>query len=284
MSGREKSSPTGRRCGSARDADKPAAGSLHEERRLPVGRRFRYHAAVTKRTRRNGSKPDVVSLPTILRHLKMKFPDGGPGIAPGRDARTPAALRRIRPSRWGKRRTIRECWICFGEGARHFVAVADGMNRHDCWRECFEWVAGQPFDLKAGERLLEFWMTYGLTSGEHSIGRGLKNDIAVFADALRRHLPRYDGPGITLYRGQHEARHLAGSYGIAWTSRLEAAERLAFYHAWGDGPAVVLRVEATPRMIVCTPTQHSQEIMKEDEYIIDPRGIRPEVLKTVPSH
>jgi len=155
------------------------------------------------------------------------------------------------------------------------------MNRHDCWRQCFEGIADQPSDFNVGHRLLDFWMTYGLTSGECSIGHGFKNDIAVFADALRRHLPPYQGPDMTLYRGQLEIRHLAGIYGIAWTSKLETAKRFATYHSAGEGPAVVLHVQAEALRIIALPGRHSRETMDEHEYIIDPRGIQPQVIQTI---
>ncbi len=50
--------------------------------------------------------------------------------------------------------------------------------------------------------LLSFWLTYGL----HSIPRALKENLVHLVDVFAHLLPPYAGPGLTLYRGELEAR------------------------------------------------------------------------------
>ena len=168
-----------------------------------------------------------------------------------------------------------------GQGPQYpdAAAVKSAMTRLDCWRQCFERVAHEPHDQALGDGLLSFWMAYGLCS----VPCGLKDDIAVFADALRRHLPPYRGPGMTLYRGQLESRNLAGVYGIAWTSRRRVARDFAARQAsLEQQQSVVLRIDAEPGRIVAPPTEGSLW-MDEHEYIIDPRGIQAVVVATIPA-
>ena len=117
-------------------------------------------------------------------------------------------------------------------------------------------------------RLLSFWRARGLWS----IPRGLKNDLPLFADALRYHLPAYTGPEVILYRGQNKERHLAGVYGIAWTTDVVYA---GIFSRLRDTEGVVVRTVATPPMIVAdAPTYDGYLKEGEEEYIIDPRLIQ----------
>jgi hypothetical protein len=156
-------------------------------------------------------------------------------------------------------------------------ATISAMDRLGCWHKCIDQLCHWPRSAELGTALLWYWMGYGYWR----IPRGLKDDIAVFADALRRHRPPYDGPSIRLYRGELEARHLTGTYGIAWTTHIEVAESYARAR-WDEGDNVVLRIDAPREIIVATPTKHSSETIYEYEYIIDPREIKPTVIKKVP--
>jgi hypothetical protein len=147
------------------------------------------------------------------------------------------------------------------------------MDRLGCWREAIaQFTCGpSPGDPPLGEALLSFWMEYGLCS----IPLGLKNDLPLFAEALRHALPPYQGPGVTLYRGEQLERHLQGIHGIAWTATIETAQMFATRRtALKDGTGVVLRADVPAQAIAAEPTAHSMSL-KEDEYIVDPRLIKP---------
>jgi hypothetical protein len=90
-------------------------------------------------------------------------------------------------------------------------AVRDAMNHLDCWPQCVAQLSCWPHpDAALATALMSFWNTYGLWS----IPRGLRENLPIFVDALKCHLPRYDGPSMTLFRGELEARHKQGIYGI----------------------------------------------------------------------
>jgi hypothetical protein len=146
------------------------------------------------------------------------------------------------------------------------------MNELGCWRPCIaQFAQGHALGQNFGARLLAFWVTYGY----YSIPLGLKNDLPVFIDALRHHLPAYSCPGVTLYRGEIEARHQVRIYGIAWTSDLKIATGFARNRETAmESRGVVLRTEASPESIVAEPSMiHCAR--PEFEYLIDPRMIHP---------
>jgi hypothetical protein len=152
------------------------------------------------------------------------------------------------------------------------MACLRAMDRHDCWKDCIAQFTNSAHpDPALGKSLLLFWEIHGIGS----IPDGLKDDLPVFVDALMHHLPPYKGPRIILYRGELEARHLAGIYGIAWTSKPKVASKFADRRAALDGKSVVLRIEASSEMIVADHTMLVGGRAKtECEYIVDPRMIR----------
>jgi hypothetical protein len=69
-----------------------------------------------------------------------------------------------------------------------------------------------------------------------------------------------------LYRGQLEARHLEGTYGIAWTTDLVYAGIFARNREYEnvEGPGVVLRIEASAHMIVVDWPTYSRFLKKAE--------------------
>jgi hypothetical protein len=145
------------------------------------------------------------------------------------------------------------------------------MNELGCWRPCIaQFAQGQSLGHSVGAKLLAFWVTYG----HYCIPLGLENDLPVFIDALRHHLPDYTGPAVTVYRGEVEARHKLQIYGISWTSDLEIATEFACNRETAkEGHGVVLRTEASPESIVAEPSMILCA-RPEFEYLIDPRLIQ----------
>jgi hypothetical protein len=120
--------------------------------------------------------------------------------------------------------------------------------------------------------LLMLWNVRGLWS----IPRALRENLWLFTDILRHFVPQYDGPGLTLYRGQCRGRHKNGVYGIAWTSRREIAEQFSKLR---DTPGVVVKMNASTDMIVLrvsdfistSKTNEKNLSEYEDEFLICPR-------------
>jgi hypothetical protein len=170
------------------------------------------------------------------------------------------------------------------------IAQSDGVamfratrlvRRANAWPKVLTELSERPSDNKFGASLVMAWLTCGI-----HLGRAFKEHNGLFAAALRQHMPRYDGPGLTLFRGQLETFHRKRHYGMSWTAELEVAQRLATWHAAGESDAVVLRMEASPEMIIADLREHwHDQRMRERQLLIDPRMVREvEVLETVPVH
>ena len=105
------------------------------------------------------------------------------------------------------------------------------------------------------------------------------NGSRIFITALRHLLPRYDGPGLTLFRGQWVQSLQDGFYGLSWTTdedigrqfAQQAARCHSEHHEPGEG-GVLLRTEAPAGAIICAPALNvdlGNDV--ENEYIVDPR-------------
>ncbi|WP_430231785.1 hypothetical protein [Paraburkholderia tropica] len=85
------------------------------------------------------------------------------------------------------------------------------------------------------ERCLTSWVTHGGRIREE-IG-----DDKLLVQLLREVLPRYEGPSLTLYRGESAERFHGGRIGLCWTSQRHTAEMFgAGLNAYYPGGGVLL--------------------------------------------
>lgn len=156
--------------------------------------------------------------------------------------------------------------------------VLRDMDRLDCWAEAIEaFAAGPGQRQQKAEALLSFWYTYGL----RSIPEGLKENLPCLLDAFRQLLPPYTGTGLVLYRGELASRYRRGICGISWTPNIETARRFAHRRSLIEGKAVVLKIQASPDVIVIAVRDHSDHTLAldEDEYLVDPRQLAGKILE-----
>ena len=191
------------------------------------------------------------SLPPPDFDFKISFANGGPGHSQGGD----------------------------------ITPLVQGMDRKS-WISFVSHIAGLPNEPGLGPALLSLWLSYGYWS----IPEALRDDLPLYVVALRRHLPPYDGPPVTLYRGELAAHYYRGAMGIAWTTSLVHAGIFSRIRTYTDeqggheGPGVVLKVEAPPSSIVVdTPTYGHTLKEGEREYIIDPRMIDRDQVSIIPA-
>jgi len=199
---------------------------------------------------------------------------------------TSRRMRKVGDETWSQDQTVRRfCRYLQRQDSTGLEAAIRALNRLDCWRRAIDQllVGPSPNETK-GRALLSFWNTYGL----HSIGRGLKADLPRIIDAFKYLLPPYTGKGLTLYRGEVESRHMVGIYGISWTAIFDKAKQFADIRSPEEGHGIVLKLEATPNMIVAAVKESSQQtlILGEDEYLVDPRLIQGKVsvVRHRPAH
>ena len=136
---------------------------------------------------------------------------------------------------------------------------------------------------RAQQRFLELW------AEDSALFRELTCDDSAFFAGLRVLLPRYEGPPVTLYRGQLADDPL----GVSWTSDFVVALKFTLYGIANIPPGVhdftksikgltprrnaaMVRATMQSGQIISAPCLHGH---KEGEYIVDPRGLRPQDIE-----
>lgn len=207
--------------------------------------------------------------------IRVRFGDGKSDVKEPIEVlcQEPGTPRQYDDADWNQDQTIRRfCKYLQSRNDTGLEAVVRALNRHDCWCRAVDRLRiGPSPNLAKGRALLSFWYTYGL----HSIGRGLRDDLPHLVDAFKYLLPPYTGKGLTLYRGEVESRHAMGVYGISWTPIFEKAKQFADIRTSEEGRGVVLKIEATPDMIVAAVKDYSSHTLAlgENEYFVDPRRV-----------
>jgi hypothetical protein len=99
------------------------------------------------------------------------------------------------------------------------------------------------------------------------------DDDVLLAAALRRLLPPYEGPGLTLYRGEQAARVSRGEVGFGWTQDRAVAEMFAAgLCTTYPGGGVLLETAAPADAIIAAPGAHSS-YLGEREFVVDPQRL-----------
>ena len=136
------------------------------------------------------------------------------------------------------------------------------------WRRVMKAVARINLDppLWFRQRLLSLWVGDGM--------RAEVNDDLLLLRGLPHLFPPYNGPALTLYRGEQFAKRRDRTYGLAWSRALD----VAWNHANGRmrcsaGGSVVLMTEAPADAIICDVAEHS-DAYGEDEVLVDRRRLK----------
>jgi hypothetical protein len=230
-----------------------------------------------KNTRRNAGNAKLATPPSI--QIVFVDPNGtktnGPlTVLP----KKPGRIRKLDDAVWNQDQTSRRfCRYLESGDCTGLEATLRALNRLDCWRGAVDQLMTGPSpNIAKGCALLSFWNTFGL----HSVPRGLRDDLPHLIDAFKYLLPPYTGEGLTLYRGELESRYRMGVYGISWTPIFEKAKQFADRRSPDEGRGVVLKIEATPNMIVAAVKEFFKHTLTlgEDEYLVDPRLIQGKVF------
>lgn len=108
----------------------------------------------------------------------------------------------------------------------------------------------------------------------HHFLRELVDDDENLLDVLWVWLPRFEGTGLTLFRGENLGRFEERRLGWAWTPQQETARMFASACNAIQFGGVLLRAEVNPSAIIAGPSKHSRWL-DEEEFTVDPRKIGP---------
>lgn len=109
--------------------------------------------------------------------------------------------------------------------------------------------------------------------------RGRCDRETVLIDGLRVLLPRYDGPGLRLYRGECFRNRRRRTYGTSWSSSVEVARSFAekSLYRFATGGSVLLETFAPPDAIICAIALIDDRYA-ECEYVVDRRHLKRVVV------
>lgn len=106
----------------------------------------------------------------------------------------------------------------------------------------------------------------------HKIRASISDD-SLLISTLFLMLPSYEGPGMTIFRGENLNRYLAGRLGPSWTTRRSVAEMFGQGLNAVESGGVLLTAWAPPQVVIAPPNAHSQWL-GEEEYLVDPAGLQ----------
>jgi hypothetical protein len=169
-----------------------------------------------------------------------------------------------------KRRAAREAVNALADcvAASDVAAFGEAGERVD---ELCQWPAAfravlrvPPPNHRFRKHFLQYWIRHG-----DLFRRGVGNDL-LLADGLRRLLPAYSGPPVTLWRGDSFYNRRHQTYGLSWTADEEVAR--SFMNGMcrrSEGGSVLLRTKASAEAVICSLGDHSGEA----EYVVDRRRL-----------
>lgn len=167
----------------------------------------------------------------------------------------------------------------FLSGGRDLPSREDAKANGLCWVVALEQAAEQCISNEQHrEQCLTSWVTHGGRIREE-IG-----DNRLLVQLLRAVLPRYEGPSLTLYRGESAERFHDGSIGLCWSSQRHTAEMFGRgLNAYYPGGGVLLSATVDATAILSGPGKHSRWL-GEAEHTIDPHKLTDlEVLLRYPN-
>lgn len=158
--------------------------------------------------------------------------------------------------------------ILIGKEYRPLLMSSNLEMHREEWRKLLrKLIVNPPQDRSISERFHTQWHV------SHHFIRELVDDDKLLTDVLWVWLPRYEGPGMTLYRGENIDRLDRGKIGSAWSDAEETASMFARgLNAVGEG-GVILETVAPADAIIAGPSAHSANWLREREFTVDCRRL-----------
>ena len=115
-----------------------------------------------------------------------------------------------------------------------------------------------------------------------NLRRKISNDNLVLS-VLILSLPGYNGPGLTLFRGESKHLYESNNIGFSWTPKIEVASIFASGLNSIESGGVLLKAFAPTNAILSSPNAHSMNQMYEHEFTCNPNLLENiEVLSIFP--
>lgn len=192
----------------------------------------------------------------------------GPLFVPSRRIRRD---RKFKHEQWTEPETVRRfVKYIHTRDTEGLEAIIKPLDRLGLWNVAFNGLLQNdrtPTE-QCGISLVQFWQAHGLSS----IPQGLRENLPLLVDALKKFVRYEGGTAVTLYRGELRDRYENGICGIAWTTNIEIARMFARRRpSLREGAGIVLKVDADAPVVVACLGRYSQSLSHESEYILDPR-------------
>lgn len=163
--------------------------------------------------------------------------------------------------------------------AKRFVA---GENTYGVdaivWISAFRYIALHHEELIFNQQGIHLIWT---VSGGHI--RNKVRDDELILKVLKLGLPKYEGQGIELFRGECRFLYEGGKLGFCWTPVRDVAEMFARGLNAIESGGVLLRCYAPQTAILAAPNDHSASQMQEFEFTCDPGKLENiRVIKNFP--
>ena len=166
---------------------------------------------------------------------------------------------------------------CLSDDLPAFGAACAAVSEREQWRAAFQSVSRIPEVHRAiQEEFVGRWCHEG-DGFRNSVG-----DDGILIGGLKKLLPPYSGPDLTLFRGDSAFNRKRRSYGLAWSADQGTSAGFAT-GVWQtfDGGSVLLKTEAPSTAIICDIS--SVFDYGESEFLVDRRALRSvEVIARYP--
>lgn len=157
-----------------------------------------------------------------------------------------------------------------------------GENFHDIdgatWKSAFEYIDNNFSDLHINRMgAHRIW----IESGGH-LRRKIQDDSLILS-VLKKVLPSYQGPGLTLYRGECRFLYEQGKIGFCWSPDIEVAELFGRGLNAIESGGVLLKAYAPATAVISGPNDHSVNYLRETEFTCNPNLLESlELIKYFP--
>ncbi|MCU7830313.1 MAG: hypothetical protein KZQ85_14720 [Candidatus Thiodiazotropha sp. (ex Myrtea sp. 'scaly one' KF741663)] len=153
--------------------------------------------------------------------------------------------------------------------------VYDHTVKDEVWPKVFRYLLENSSALSfSRDRIHTLWTV----NGGHLRRKVSDDDLTV--SVLTTFLPKYEGEGLTLYRGECKFLFDDNKIGFCWTPVEEVARMFASGLNSNESGGVLLKAYAPSRAIISSPNDHSVNQMEEHEYTCNPNLLEDlEVIK-----